>query len=141
MNCQDLPSTWPTMPLTDDDHIANVLDTFVDRRARLGGCLLVLICDEQARSVQPILIDDLDGLPAADRVEVLGQLAATISAANPQASVLCALGRRDHLQVTAEDRAWQRTIEETLGTHLSLLGTHVITLHGSIPIGELGSAA
>ena len=141
MNFQDLPPQWPTIPLTDNDHIANVLDIFVDLRARLGGCLLILICDEQHRPSQPLLIDEVDEMPAADYGDVLRPIAATISAANPRASVLCALGRRDRLHVTRHDQAWRRILEETFAGHAQFLGMHLITVSGVIPIERFDAAA
>ncbi|MGB7979326.1 MAG: hypothetical protein WCF36_00850 [Candidatus Nanopelagicales bacterium] len=141
MNFENLPPQWPTIPLTDNDHIADVLDIFVDVRARLGGCLLILVCDEQHRPLQPLLIDEVDEVPAADYRDVLGPIAATISAANPRASVLCALGRADRLHVTAHDQAWRRILEDTFAGHAQFLGMHLITLDGAIPIARLESAA
>ena len=54
MSFEDLAQEWPTMSLTDPDHICDVLDVFVDLRARNAGSLLVLICDEERRPVQPL---------------------------------------------------------------------------------------
>ncbi len=141
MNYEELPPQWPTMPLTDPEHIANVLDLFVDLRARLAGCLLILVCDEQHRPVQPLLIEQFDAAPPAAYRAALERMAATIGAANPHASILCALGRSSRLRVTATDQGWRRELESAFAGRAEFLGVHLITVDGSLPIQRLDRAA
>ncbi len=141
MNYDELPPQWPTIPLADPAHIANVLDLFVDQRARASGSLLILICDELHRPVQPLLIEALDDAPPADYLEVLGRMARTISQGNPRASVLCALARRDRLRVTTRDQTWRAVLEQSFAGEVEFLGVHLITTDGSIPIEDRHRAA
>lgn len=134
MNFENLPADWPTIPLTDPDHIADVLDIFVGERDRTFGALLILICDEQRRPVQPITIGDLDGKRPAEALPRLRNVAETVAAMNPDATILCAIGRRGRLRVTKTDRRWQRLCEEAFAGSLHLVGVHLITLDGTMPM-------
>ena len=60
MSFDDLPDNWPELPLTDQRLLADVLDLVVSEQSRRDGALYVLLCDEQARLVQPIAIDLLE---------------------------------------------------------------------------------
>ena len=133
MNFDDLPEEWDSIPLTDPDHIANVLDLFVSLEARRNGCLLMLICDEERLPVQPVLIDHMPACPPADALPFLAQLGATIGE-RPGAGVLVAIGRQRKLRVTANDLAWRATIERAFSGHVEVLGVHVITYDGTLPV-------
>lgn len=139
MSFRDLPKHWPTIPLTDPDHIANVLDLFVSCEARQVGALVILICDEERRPLQPIQIDDIPPRPPADAPPVYGRIAATIGE-RPGLAVLCALAR-PRLRVTADDVAWRRILDEAFEGQAEVLGFHVVTPDGSIPVPAIGEAA
>lgn len=141
MSFHDLPQQWPTLPLDDPDHVGDVLDIFVDLRARSVGSLLVLICDERRRPVQPVLIEQIDPTPPPDAAAMLEHIAVTIGQANPDATVLCAVARRDGLDVTIGDHAWRECIEQAFAERLQVLGVHLITVDGSMPIPDQGAAA
>lgn len=131
MNFENLPADWPTIPLIDPDHIADVLDIFVSPSDRNAGSLLILICDEQRRPVQPVVINDIDaGRPGGDRVP-LERIARQIADLIPDATVLCAIARTGHTRVTKTDRRWAHTLERAFAGHLELLGVHLITLDGT----------
>ena len=129
------------MSLTDPDHICDVLDVFVDLRARNAGSLLVLICDEQRRPVQPVLLEQVDRTPPPDARPMLEHLAVTIEQANPDATVLCAVARRDPLEVTTSDHEWRTCIEQAFAGHVEVIGVHLITIDGSMPIADRDAAA
>ncbi len=74
---RDPPEHWPTIPLTDPDHLANVLDLFVTLEARSIGALIILICDEARRPLQPLQIDEIPRRPPADTLPIYGRTAAT----------------------------------------------------------------
>ena len=57
MSFDDLPDNWPELPLTDQRLLADVLDLVVSEQSRRDGALYVLLCDENARLLQPIAID------------------------------------------------------------------------------------
>ncbi len=142
MNFENLPADWPTIPLTDPDHIADVLDIFVSRSDRVVGSLLILICDEQRRPVQPMVINDIEGgRPGGDHVP-LEQIAQHIADLKPDATVMCAIARTGRARVTKTDRRWAHTLERAFAGHLELLGVHVITLDGVTPVtAEVDNAA
>lgn len=131
MNFENLPADWPTIPLTDPDHIADVLDIFVSPSDRRAGSLLILICDEERRPVQPVVINDIDaGRPWGDHVP-LERIARQVADLKPDATVLCAVARTGHTRVTKTDRRWAQTLERAFAGHLELLGIHLITLDGT----------
>jgi hypothetical protein len=142
MNFENLPADWPTIPLTDPDHIADVLDIFVGRRDRVIGSLLILICDEQRRPVQPIVINDVtSGGPRGNGIP-LALVADQVAELRPDATVLCAVARSGHTRVTKADRRWARSLERAFAGRLELLGVHLITLGGTLPIAaQLDDAA
>lgn len=133
MSFEDLPEDWPSIPLTDPTHIADVLDIFVSLRARHRGALVVIICDEERRPVQPIEIDGVPTSPPAEATRFLGHLASTIGD-RPGWGALFAIARHRALQVTANDQAWRQAIETAFGGHAEVLGVHVVTRDGSLPV-------
>ena len=118
-----------------------MLDLFVDLQARASGSLLALLCDDQRRPIQPILIDSIDQRRPHRARQFLTRLADTVADSEAVSSVLCAIARRDGLQATKYDRRWRREIEEAFEGRVELLGVHLITFDGSVPIGALDEAA
>ena len=141
MTFQDLPDNWATIPLTDPTHVADVLDVFVDLQSRAAGSLLILICDDQRRPVQPILIESIDARRPQRARQFLAHLADMLDGSDTRPAVLCAIARRDGLRVTKHDSRWKRALEDAFEGRVDLLGVHLITFEGSVPIGELGAAA
>ena len=72
---------------------------------------------------------------------MLEHVAVTIEQANPDATVLCAVARRHPLKVTTSDHAWRKCIEQAFAGHVEVLGVHLITIDGSMPIADRDSAA
>lgn len=140
MSFEDLPEDWPSIPLTDPTHIADVLDIYVSLRARQQGALVVVICDEQRRPVQPIEIDGVPACPPADATRFLHHLAITIGD-RPGCGALFAIARHRTLQATANDQAWRHAIETAFAGHAEVLGVHVVTRDGSLPVRSPGAAA
>jgi hypothetical protein len=142
MNFENLPTHWPTIPLTDPDHIADVLDIFIGTRDRMLGSLLILICDEQRRPVQPLIINDIDeGAPGGAHLP-LGQIAQQVAELRPDATVMCAIARRGRTRATKTDLRWARALAEAFAGHLELLGVHLVTLDGTVAIqGPLADVA
>lgn len=134
MTFENLPPDWPTIPLTDADHIANVLDLFVSTRDRQVGSLLILICDQDRRPVQPCIMGDINrGWPEAARASLEG-LAASIAERVPGATVLTAIGRTGRPSVTPTDRRWADTVRSAFLAHLEVIGAYVITMEGTAAI-------
>lgn len=140
MTLHDLPEDWPSIPLTDPDHIADVLDIFVSLEARHCGALVVIICDEQRRPLQPVQIDDMPACPAADALTLLTHLARVVGEV-PGGSALFGIARLRKHRVTANDQAWRHAIETAFDGHAAVLGVHVVTASGSLPVRSPGEAA
>lgn len=134
MNFENLPADWPTIPLTDPSHIADVLDIFVGIQDRMTGSLLILICDEQRLPVQPVMINDIyAGSPNFDH-RPFADIADGVADVRPGATILCAIARRGPTHVTANDRRWARMLERAFADRLELIGVHLVTLDGTVPI-------
>lgn len=141
MTFHDLPKDWRNTPLIDPTHIANVLDVFVSLEDRARNSLLILICDEGRRPFQPVIVNEIDSGSPYQARPFLERLARTVADANPNATILFAIARRDRLRVSRNDREWKRAIEASFGDSLEVMGVHVITFEGSIPIPDLAAAA
>ncbi|MEI2785956.1 MAG: hypothetical protein V9E82_09690 [Candidatus Nanopelagicales bacterium] len=83
--------------MTGAQHTADLLDLLVNTRARINGALLVLVCDDQLRPIQPILIEnDNAEIPRPpDMTEALWTLAEGVARTLPGATALVALSRRE----------------------------------------------
>lgn len=141
MNFENLPADWPTIPLTDPDHIADVLDIFVGVRDRTVGSLLILICDDQRRPVQPMILNDIGAGSPRDAHVPLARIADGIAELKPDATVLCAVARPGRTRVTKTDRQWAQCVDRALSGRLPVISVHLVTLDGTIPIPTTGHAA
>jgi len=130
MGFEDLPDDVALLPLVDPRLVADVLDLVVRDADRRAGSLAVLLCDDDGRLVQPVVIGDLpDGSDLSSR---LGVLEVLISALDGGGSLLVAIARRDGLSITADDQLWARAASQACAEKSArLLGVHVITLTGS----------
>jgi len=72
MTFQDLPSNWPSRPLTSPDLVHDVLDLCVNNADRVNGGLSVLVLRENLTLAQPIFVKG--PLPRLDRLETLTSL-------------------------------------------------------------------
>jgi hypothetical protein len=142
MSFSDLPSDWPDLPVEGERHIADILDLMVGDRARRNGALLILMCDEQRRPLQPILIEDLDADAPRPLMldEGLRTVAAGIAELAPRCSALVALARDGSLQVSVMDRAWFDAIKRAFSGEVELIGVHLITPRGSTSLTDLWAA-
>lgn len=68
MTFEDLPSNWADMPLTDPALAADVVDLFLGDRDRHADSLMLLLCDEDHRLVQPVMIDGMEWRSSAQEV-------------------------------------------------------------------------
>lgn len=134
MNFENLPADWPSIPLTDPDHVADVLDIFVGIRGRTVGSLVILICDDQHRPVQPMIMNDIGAGAPRDAHVPLAQIADGIAEFKPDATVLCAVARPGRTRVTKTDRQWAQCVGRAFSGRLPVIGVHLVTLDGTIPI-------
>ena len=139
MSFDDLPSDWPTRPLTDPQLVADVLDLIVTERSRDAGALYFLLCDPHDRLAVPVALDDLDrDASRADRVRVLSGLLSAGAHLDEPGSVLVAIARRGGLSVTAEDELWAECVLAALD-RWRLLGIHLVTRQGSRPLPRVAA--
>jgi hypothetical protein len=130
MSFDDLPDGWKERPLTDPQLVADVLDLIVSEADRRAGGLAVLLCDEQARLMQPGIISELDhDSPEAERAQLLGLFVSSLAGLFD--SVLFALARADGLSITGDDESWARAAQHACRGEMRLLGFHLVTLDGS----------
>ena len=141
MSFKDLPANWPELPLDDSRLIRDVLDLFVSMKTRYDGALVVLMCDANRRITQPILVDEIELNPPADTDVMLNNLVVAILGACAESCVLVALARPGPLRVGARDAAWARFIEEACSDRLPLLGVHLVTPRGSLPLSAAPTVA
>ena len=134
MNFENLPAGWPTIPLTDPDHIADVLDIYVGVRDRTVGSLFILICDDQRRPVQPMMMNDIGSGDPREAEVFLARIADTIAELKPNGTVLCAVARPGRTRVTKTDRQWAQSVDTAFSGRLPVIGVHLVTLDGTIPI-------
>ena len=141
MSFEDLPENWRELPLDDDRLVRDVLDLFVSMKARYHGALVVLMCNANRRIVQPIQVDEIELNPPADTDVMLNNLVVAILGASAESCVLVALARPGPLRVGARDEAWARFIEGACRDRLPLIGVHLVTPRGSLPMSAAQSVA
>lgn len=142
MTFKNLAPNWPDLPVVGERHIADLLDLMMSPRARMNGALLVLVCDEQRRPMQPILIEDDNGeVPRPPYVtEPLRNMAGGISRSLPGATALVAIGREGSLSPSVMDRAWHRSIREAFAGQVELIGVYLTTPRGCQPLSNRAAA-
>ena len=128
MTFEDLPSDWPTRPLSDASIAADVVDLVVRDSDRATGCLSILLCDDSLRMIQPISITDLDIVgPEPGEYQrpfdlVVGQFAERLG------GVVVAIGRPLGHEPDDEARAWHEAAIAGCREHgVPLLGTYLAT--------------
>lgn len=136
MSFEDLPANMREIPLSDPVFIADVLDLFVSMQDRYDGGLLLLLCDDERRVVQPVMIHDIEVAPPPDTVEVLTNLMTGIADLIPGITVLAAVARPGRLRVFPGDEHWARVIHRAAAGTVELIGVHLVTPAGSLPIGN-----
>jgi hypothetical protein len=129
MTFDDLPDDWSDRPLTDPALVADVLDLVVLARDRQQGAVSFLLCDEDARLVQPVTITDIPATAAVD--DRRRCLRTVVGAMSGRGGLLVAVAREDGLSVCASDEAWRDAAVAECSDGVRLLGVHVVTQAGS----------
>lgn len=130
MTFEDLPADWPTRPLTDSRLAADVVDLFVRDDDRVAGSVAALLCDEEHRLLQPVVVA-MDGEPVqlADK-HLLVQRFTQMIDHGLGASVVFAVARARGACVTDGDREWhEAAIRGCREAGVPLLGLYVVTRH------------
>src|SRR4051812_22522527 len=111
MTFRDLPPRASEIPLTNRRVAADVIDLIIGDADRAVGCVAVMVCDDEDRGIQPILMHDVaPGAGAAVLVELLDLLLPTVAGAG--GSVLVGRGRPRGSTPDDIDRAWHQSVNE-----------------------------
>lgn len=122
MTFHDLPPHSRDLPLDDPTLRADLVDLVVSLEAREGGCLALLLLDDDHVCTTPVLVEQM-GVPDASQVrEVLRTFLGRLAA--PAAVV--AIGREGSGLFTDADRACHQAVVEECREHgITLLGTYL----------------
>jgi hypothetical protein len=132
MTFYDLPDDWAQRPLTDAQLVSDVLDLVVSERDRRVGCYGVLACDADGRLIQPMVVPFETPDDASDLIHRIVAIVIEALGDDLAGRIIIAIGRRDGLSVTEEDRQRCAELRAALEhTSWSFGGVHLITLGGS----------
>lgn len=141
MTFEDLPPRASQIPLTDVRVAGDVIDLIIGETDRAGGCVGLMICDEQHRGVQPILLHDVPADREADGLVTLLELVLPLIAER-HGSLLIGRGRPRGTVADDVDRTWHQAAIERCSAHgVRLLGFHVATADGVFRLPEPLTAA
>lgn len=147
MSFENLPSRWDTLPINDPGIMDDVVDLFAGHADRLRRSLLVLLCDDTGRLLQPLCINDLPRRPSHDdmvrTVSFLGTMAdheGEISLTG--LGILFALAYPEDRDVSPGDRVrWAAVIRETCAANgITFLGLRLATVDRVGPLVTAGRA-
>jgi len=139
MTFHDVPRDLAQRPLHDPRLIADVLDLCVPFPDREAGALCVLLCDDEDRLAQPMVIGEVGQPSAEERLHMLSNMFLVARELMPYGSVLLAIARADGLSLTPDDELWARSAVIAADGY-RLLGVHVVTMHGSREIPRAAAA-
>ncbi len=142
MSFEQLPDDWSQRPLTEAGLVADVLDLLISFADRRSGGLAILVCDDQARLLQPTLMTDpADSVPVAERSGIIEFWIDMAEQLEPGGGLLIAIVRANGLSVTDDDRVWCEVAARSCAERITLLGIHIVTLEGSRPVPMQSQAA
>ncbi|QIM20210.1 hypothetical protein G7075_02030 [Phycicoccus sp. HDW14] len=107
MSFEDLPETWPDLPLTDPLLAADVVDLFVAHADRVEGCAAFLLLDDDLRLAQPCLLGEVP--EGADPWDLRDHLVTVFGGAG-LGGVVFARGRDGSVLITDADRRWHEVL-------------------------------
>jgi hypothetical protein len=142
MSFRDLPSGIRDLPLTDPAIAADVIDLIISDEARASGAIGVMVCDDQDRGLQPVVVSDVPEVAGSTSLAQLLELLLPV-VSEERGSVLVGRGRRRGQSPTDADRAWHQQAIDSCGQRgVRLLGFYVATRDGVFAMPEpLGAAA
>lgn len=122
MTFHDLPPHSRDLPLDDPTLRADLVDLVVSLEAREGGCLGLLLLDDDHVCTTPVLVEQM-GVPDASQVhEVLRTFLGRLDVP----ALVVAIGRRGSGLFTDADRGChQAAVEECREHGITLLGTYL----------------
>jgi hypothetical protein len=139
MTFENLPRDVAQRPLTDPRLAADVLELCVPFPDREAGALCVLLCDDEDRLAQPMVIGEIGHPSAEDRLQFMVGIFGMARQLIPYGSLLIAIARADGLSLTPDDVLWARSALAAADGY-RLLGIHVVTMHGSREIPRAAAA-
>ncbi len=141
MTFEDLPPRASQIPLTDGRVAADVIDLIISDTDRATGCVGLMICDEEHRGIQPIVLHDVPPDAGATGLADLLGLLLPVVAANG-GSVLIGRGRARGTVPNDIDRSWHQLAIDRCADHdVELLGFYLATGDGVVRLPEPLSAA
>jgi hypothetical protein len=122
MTFHDLPPHSRDLPLDDPTLRSDLVDLVVSLAAREGGCLALLLLDDDHVCTTPVLVEEM-GVPQRKQVQqVLGRVLDRLELP----ALVVALGRPGSGLFTDADRAChQAVVEECRSRGITLLGTYL----------------
>ena len=140
MAFEDLPDDWDTLPLDDLAIMDDVVDLFAADQDRLRRSLVLLLCDDCGRLVQPLCINDLPLRPSRADMAAMVAFLEHLEVGGARMSLLAALAYPTDRDLSPGDRtAWHTEISEACTrAGIRLLGLRVATRSG---VGGLEVAA
>lgn len=107
MTFEDLPRGWAERPLTDPLLAVDVVDLCLPERSRAAHCLAILLCDGDAKLVQPCLVDDLPRTTTElEKARAIRPFAAL--ARERGGGLIVAIGHPRHRAPSVDDAEWRR---------------------------------
>ena len=141
MTFEDLPQNVKDIPLTDRRLAADVIDLLISEEDRAGGCVGLMVCDEEHRGILPIVLSDVPHNADVDALTTLLDLILPL-VVERGGSLLMGRGRPGGGVPTDVDRTWhQQTIDSCRAHGVPLLGFHVATRDGITALPEPLTAA
>ncbi|WP_295702684.1 hypothetical protein [Lapillicoccus sp.] len=130
MSFDDLPDDWKSRPLTDPRLAADVVDLFVRDDDRRAGAVAVLVCDDEHRLLQPVVVTmDADPVPLVDKQLVVERFTELVGH-GLGSSLILAVARPRGAFLTDGDREWHEVaIRGCREAGIDLLGLFVVTRH------------
>ncbi len=130
MSYHDLPHDIRTRPLGDPTLQGDVVDLVLGIEERRSGAVALMLCDEDDRGVQPVVLTDLpEDASVTDLRRLLDLLLPVVG--EQRGAILVGRGRRRGLLPSDLDRQWhQATIEACDRYGVRLLGFHLASPDG-----------
>jgi hypothetical protein len=130
MSYHNLPDDIRTRPLGEPSLQADVVDLVLGMEERRSGAVALMLCDEEDRGLQPIVLTDLPEDASVEDLERLLDLLLPV-VGEMDGAILVGRGRRRGLLPSDLDRAWhQVTIEACARYGVRLLGFHLASPDG-----------
>ncbi len=141
MTFQDLPAGASEIPLTDKRVAADVIDLILGDQDRAHGCIGVMVCDEQDRGIQPVVVSDVPHDAGSGGLAQLLDLLLPL-VAQRGGSVLIGRGRPRGGVPNDLDRQWHQQAIDSCAAHgVRLLGFYLATRDGVHPLPDPLAAA